>query len=180
MLWEHEIAGSNPASPTTSENGGILRSRVRFLQPMIQATATPTSPPSPAPVAETPLDYQPGVCNIGPAEIARAVGPGTSASSIAIGLFAGLVRVDAPPPARLLVALPAIAAASGYLQARFQFCAGFGSRGVYNFGEVGPMIAGRRSGGAGPRSSAARDQIGFASVAIGVAVGVIAAVALPI
>ena len=52
-------------------------------------------------------------------------------------LLVVLVAIGAPPIARLLVALPAAVAASGYLQAWFRFCAGFGSRGVYNFGALG-------------------------------------------
>src|SRR5674476_718690 len=69
-------------------------------------------------------EYEPGICNIGPAEVARR-------------LRAGHVGLGAPRLARLLVALPAAGAASGYLQARLQFCAGFGSRGVFNFGPLG-------------------------------------------
>jgi hypothetical protein len=145
---------------------------------MIQATATPTNPPSSSPLAETPLDYRPGVCNIGPAEIARRRRAGHVGLVVTVGLFAGLVLVDAPAPARLLVALPAIGAASGYLQARFHFCAGFGSLGVYNFGEVGPTIE-VVDPEAKARDRARSRQIGFASIAIGVAVGVLAAV-LPI
>jgi hypothetical protein len=146
---------------------------------MIQANATPTSSqPTPAPVTASALDYQPGVCNIGPAEIARRRRGGHVGLVASVGLFAVLVFVDAPAPARLLVALPAIAAASGYLQARYHFCAGFGSRGVYNFGEVGPMIE-VVDPEAKARDRARARQIGLASVAIGVAVGVIAAV-LPI
>jgi hypothetical protein len=145
---------------------------------MIQATAPPTNAPSTSPIAETSLDYQPGACNIGPAEIARRRRGGHVGLVASVGLFAVLVLVDAPAPARLLVALPAIAAASGYLQARFHFCAGFGSRGVYNFGEVGPMIE-VVDPEARARDRARARQIGFASVAIGVAVGVIAAL-LPI
>ena len=51
--------------------------------------------------------------------------------------LAGLVAIGAPPLTRLLVALPAAASASGYLQAWFKFCAGFGSRGIFNFGDLG-------------------------------------------
>ncbi len=42
-------------------------------------------------------------------------------------------RVSAPW--RLLLFLPASLAATGFLQAAFRFCANFGMRGVYNFGE---------------------------------------------
>jgi hypothetical protein len=39
---------------------------------------------------------------------------------------------------RLLLFIPAAAGASGFLQAALRFCAGFGSRGLFNFGpEVG-------------------------------------------
>lgn len=121
--------------------------------------------------------YQPGTCNIGPAEIARRRGAGHVGLGAAIVLLAGLVAIGAPPPVRLLVALPAAAAASGYLQARFRFCAGFGSRGIYNFGELGQTlqvedVEARR------RDRARATQIGLASVAIGVAVGLVA-VGLP-
>jgi hypothetical protein len=85
------------------------------------------------------------------------------------------VVIGVPPLARFLVALPAIAAASGYLQAWLHFCAGFGSRGIFNFGPLGttqdaPDAAAR----AKDRSMARR--ILAASVAIGVLVGVVAVV----
>ena len=82
-------------------------------------------------------EYRPGACNIGPAEIARrrrAGHVGLLATVVSLGV---LVAIDAPPAARLIVGLPAAVAASGYLQARLRFCAGFGSRGVFNFGPLG-------------------------------------------
>jgi hypothetical protein len=122
--------------------------------------------------------YQPGVCNIGPAEIARRRRGGHAAAAAAIGLLVVLVVVGAPPLLRLTVALPAAAAASGYLQARLKFCAGFGSRGVFNFGDVGPtnqvIDAESRK-----RDRARANQIGAASLAIGLVVGV-AAFLLPL
>ncbi len=85
--------------------------------------------------------YVPGVCNIGPAEIARRRQAGHVGATAAIGLLLALLVLNAPRPARLLVAIPAAGAASGYLQARLRFCAGFGSAGVYNFGTVGSTVA---------------------------------------
>jgi hypothetical protein len=125
-----------------------------------------------------PADYQPGVCNIGPAEIARRRRAGHIGLVAALALFAVLVAINAPNWTRLIIAIPAIGAASGYIQARLKFCAGFGSRGVFNFGEVGPMerVAGEADRA---RDRARARQIGAASIAIGLAVGVIAAV-LPI
>ena len=118
--------------------------------------------------------YQPGVCNIGPAEIARRRRAGHVGLLATIVLFVALVAIDAPPLVRLLVALPAAAAASGYLQAWLRFCAGFGSRGVFNFGSLGEtqQVA---DAGAHSRDRSRARQIGLASIAIGVAVGVVAA-----
>jgi hypothetical protein len=122
--------------------------------------------------------YQPGVCNIGPAEIARRRRAGHVGLIATVGLLAGLVAVDAPPVARLLVALPAAVAASGYLQARLRFCAGFGSRGVFNFGEIGGTDRVADSG-ARRRDLMKARQIGLGSLAVGLAVGA-AAVILPL
>jgi len=83
-------------------------------------------------------EYVPGTCNIGPAEIRmrkRAGVFGLAATLLLWALFAGL-RV--PAPWNLLLFLPAAVGASGFLQAALHFCAGFGSRGLFNFGsEVG-------------------------------------------
>jgi hypothetical protein len=67
--------------------------------------------------------------------------------------------------------LPAAVAASDYLQARLRFCAGFGSRGVLNFGEVGPTQL-VEDAGARRLDCARSRQIGLASAAIGAAAGV--------
>jgi hypothetical protein len=89
-----------------------------------------------------------------------------------------LVVVGAPPVARLLIALPAAVAASGYLQARLHFCAGFGSRGVFNFGPLGQTqeVA---DGEARAQDRSRTNLIGLASLAVGVVVGVLA-VLLPL
>ena len=85
------------------------------------------------------------------------------------------MAIDAPPLARLFLVLPAAAAASGYLQAWLKFCAGFGSRGIFNFGPVGDtqQVVDEE---ARARDRARANRIGLASLAIGVAVGVLAAV----
>jgi hypothetical protein len=121
--------------------------------------------------------YRPGVCNIGPAEIAMRRRAGHLGLGAAIGTLALLLLVRAPRPARLAVALPAAASASGYLQARSRFCAGFGSRGVHNFGELGHAVD-VADAEARTLDRARATQIGLASLAIGVGVGLIA-VAVP-
>ncbi len=122
--------------------------------------------------------YRPGVCNIGPAEIASRRRAGHVGVVATLVLLVVLVAIGAPPIARLLVALPAAVAASGYLQAWFRFCAGFGSRGVYNFGALGSTHP-VEDGEARRRDRARAMQIGLASLAIGVGVGVVA-VLLPV
>ena len=125
-----------------------------------------------------PADYQPGVCNIGPAEIARRRRAGHIGLVAGLALFAVLVAIDAPDWTRLLIAIPAIGAASGYIQARLKFCAGFGSRGIFNFGEIGPTERVANDADRARDRVRAR-QIGAASIAIGLVAGAIAAV-LPI
>jgi len=132
--------------------------------------------PSGLPIAV--VDYQPGVCNIGPEEIRRRRRAGHVGLVAAVVLLAVLVAVGAPPLTRLLVAMPAAMAASGYLQAWLKFCAGFGSRGIFNFGQVGETHAVIDAEARARDRSRAR-QIGLASLAIGVAVAIIA-VLLPL
>ena len=136
-------------------------------------------PAAVAPLASGSAEgYQPGICNIGPAEIARRRRAGHVGLGAVVVLLAGLVAVGAPRPSRLVVALPAAISASGYLQARFRFCAGFGSRGLYNFGELGQTLQ-VEDADARRRDHVRSNQIGFAGAAIGVAAGLIA-VALPL
>jgi hypothetical protein len=121
--------------------------------------------------------YQAGVCNIGPAEIARRRRAGHVGLIAAVALLGVLLLIGVPPIVRLLVTLPAAGAASGYLQAWLKFCAGFGSRGIFNFGEVG-LTEEVDDPDARARDRARSRQIGLASLAIGIAVG-IAATLLP-
>jgi hypothetical protein len=134
-----------------------------------------------APIPEIPtaaIEYQPGVCNIGPAEISRRRRAGYVGLAATVVLLGVLVAIGAPPFARLIIALPAAVAVSGYLQARLHFCAGFGSRGVFNFGPLGQTheVADKD---ARRRDRARAMQIGVASLVLGVAVGV-AAFLLPL
>ena len=122
--------------------------------------------------------YRPGVCNIGADEIARRRRAGHIGLSVTVVLLLILIALGAPPLARLVVGLPAAIAASGYLQASFKFCAGFGSQGVFNFGQVGETNAVVDDHDRALDRARAR-RIGGTSLAIGLAVG-IAAVILPV
>jgi hypothetical protein len=132
-----------------------------------------TNGPSGTPLAG--VEYRPGVCNIGPAEIARRRRAGHVGLLVTVAALAALVAIDAPPLARLILVLPAAVAASGYLQAWLKFCAGFGSRGIFNFGPVGDTHQ-VVDEDARARDRARANRIALASLAIGVAVGVVAAV----
>ena len=81
--------------------------------------------------------YVAGSCNIGPAEIALRRRAGHAGLAVTAALAAVLVRSKLHPAWRLTLAVPAATGASGYLQAQHRFCAGFGFRGVYNFGDRG-------------------------------------------
>jgi hypothetical protein len=133
---------------------------------------------SPPGGAITGLDYQPGVCNIGPAEIARRRRAGHTGLIATLVVLGVLVAIGAPPILRLILVLPAAVAASGYLQAWLKFCAGFGAQGVFNFGGVGHTETVIDDAARAADRRKAR-QIGLASFAIGLAVA-IAAVLLPI
>ena len=122
--------------------------------------------------------YRPGVCNIGPAEIARRRTAGHVGMIATVVVLAILILIGAPLVTRLLAILPAAASASGYLQAWLKFCAGFGSRGSFNFGALGEASTVVDDEARGMDRRRAR-QISIWALAIGVVVGVVA-VLLPV
>ncbi|MFI5258704.1 MAG: hypothetical protein ACHQ01_03720 [Candidatus Limnocylindrales bacterium] len=122
--------------------------------------------------------YQPGVCNIGPEEITRRRRVGHAGLIASVLVFAVLLAVQAPHWTRLVLVVTAGGAASGYLQAWLHFCAGFGSKGVFNFGPVG-AVEEVHNPAARSRDRRRSLEIGLASLAIGLAVGIGAAL-LPI
>ena len=86
----------------------------------------------------TKQEYIPGICNIGPAEINKRRQGGWLGLGATILLWAAFLVFHVPAPWRLFLFFPAAMSATGFLQAALHFCAGFGARGVFNFGsEVG-------------------------------------------
>ena len=81
--------------------------------------------------------YRAGACNIGPAEIARRRMLGHVGAAATVLLGAVLIGLDAPSWLRALLFLPAAVGSAGYIQAATRFCADYGWRGVFNFGEAG-------------------------------------------
>ena len=122
--------------------------------------------------------YQPGVCNIGPAEIQRRRRAGHAGVIATSATLALLVAIDAPAISRLVLTAPAAIAASGYLQARSRFCANYGWRGIFNVGAIGDDA---RVGDSAARAADQRRavQIGLGSLAIGSVVAAVA-VLLPV
>lgn len=89
-------------------------------------------------IARGPGDeYESGVCNIGPDEIAHRLTLAHIGLLITLGFLALLITTHVPLLARFSVALPAWGTAVAYLQAWRRFCVAFGTMGVFNFGQVG-------------------------------------------
>ena len=81
--------------------------------------------------------YRPGVCNIGPEEIARRRRGGLTGIGIAVAIGLVLVALEAPVWTRVLV-FPFLAGGLVSLeQARRHFCVGFAMAGLRNFGPLG-------------------------------------------
>ncbi len=76
--------------------------------------------------------YIPGVCNIGPAEIARRKRAGWTGLATTAVLWVFFIFFDVPTLWRSTLFIPATMAATGFLQTYFHFCVGFGFKGVYN------------------------------------------------
>ena len=124
------------------------------------------------------ISYEPCVCNIGPEEIARRRKSGHIGLVVSVAVLAVLLAVGAPAWSRLVLVVTAGGSASGYLQAWLHFCAGFGSAGIYNLGPLG-TVQRVAEAGARRRDRMRSLQIGLASLAIGLVVGIGAAL-LPI
>jgi hypothetical protein len=120
-------------------------------------------------------EYRAGACNIGPAEIARRRWTGHVGTLVTLAGAAALVALDAPEWTRLALFAPAAVGAAGYIQAATRFCADYGWRGVFNFGEAGhrrtTSVRDRRARAADRRKALA---IGAASSAAGLAVVLVA------
>ena len=81
------------------------------------------------------MEYQPGVCNIGPTQQRRRLLLGVASLLVAIALVAAVVAVGWPRRALLLSVFPLYGAAMGFLQYRERFCVGFAGIGVFDVGD---------------------------------------------
>lgn len=78
--------------------------------------------------------YVPGVCNIGPAERRKRMQLGWAGLIVVAVALVAFVALGVPDLWRLLIVIPAAAAANGFLQSAMHFCVGFAMRGLYNLG----------------------------------------------
>lgn len=79
--------------------------------------------------------YIPGVCNIGPAEIRMRRMTGYVGLAVTVALFVIFYIAPIDAAWRLIVFVPAVLAATGFLQAYLHFCAKFGMSGLFNVGD---------------------------------------------
>jgi len=86
---------------------------------------------------QTTNQYVPGVCNLGLAEIKRRKQAGWIGLAATGVLWGALIYLNADSAWRLLLFLPAMMSAIGFLQAYMHFCAYFGFAALFNFGDVG-------------------------------------------
>jgi hypothetical protein len=117
--------------------------------------------------------YVPGVCNIGGAERAQRRRVGWGGLAITVLLWAAFIVFRVSAGWRLFLILPAGTAATGFLQSALHFCAGFGMRGVFNFGTAVGITDTVEQAEFRRKDRAKALQIFGWSVLIGIAVGVI-------
>jgi hypothetical protein len=79
--------------------------------------------------------YIPGVCNINTAEIANRRKIGYTGTAIFVVLLIAMLSLGLNRFIRIALVLPAILAASGFLQARNHFCVGYAGAGQQNASE---------------------------------------------
>ncbi|MGQ3328888.1 MULTISPECIES: hypothetical protein [Halorubrum] len=78
------------------------------------------------------MEYQPGVCNIGPAQQRRRLLLGVGSLLLAVVTVAAIVAVEWPRWTLILSLFPLYGAAMGYFQYRERFCVGFAGIGVFD------------------------------------------------
>ncbi|WP_058364940.1 hypothetical protein [Haloparvum sedimenti] len=80
------------------------------------------------------MEYQPGVCNIGPGEQRKRLALGGGSLVAAAVLIAVVVIGEFPASYLLATVFPLYGAAMGILQYRERFCVGFAALGVFDVG----------------------------------------------
>ena len=81
--------------------------------------------------------YAPGACNIGAAEIRLRWIAGYAGSAATVIVWIALAWGGLSAAWYAVLALPAMLAATGFIQAQARFCVHFGLRHMFNFDDVG-------------------------------------------
>ncbi|MDZ5812029.1 hypothetical protein U4E84_11820 [Halorubrum sp. AD140] len=81
------------------------------------------------------MEYQPGVCNIGPTQRRWRLLLGLGSLLLAVVHVAAVLAVGWPRWTLALSMFPLYGAAMGYFQYRERFCVGFAGIGVFDVGE---------------------------------------------
>jgi hypothetical protein len=86
------------------------------------------------------MEYQPGVCNIGPAQQRRRLLLGVGSLVLAAVTVAVILAMAWPRWTLILSLFPLYGAAMGYFQYRERFCVGFAGIGVFDVGEGSQQV----------------------------------------
>ena len=81
--------------------------------------------------------YVPGTCNIGAAEIERRLRAGWAGVTVFSLILLFLMTSKSAPGWYLVLFLPGLAAAAGFVQAHYRFCFYFGFSSLFNFDQAG-------------------------------------------
>lgn len=84
-------------------------------------------------------EYIAGSCNIGKGEIRRRQVVAVAGAIFSLITLAGLIQRDATPTGRLILFLPLLVFATGFVQSRKRFCLAYGLAGTFNFGGLGQI-----------------------------------------
>ena len=85
------------------------------------------------------LEYIPGTCNIGKAEIRQRRVVSLVGLGFAVSSAIGLITANAPREARWGLFLPLMVWAVGMVQAKRKFCFAYGLAGTFNFDRLGKV-----------------------------------------
>lgn len=84
-------------------------------------------------------EYIAGSCNIGKGEVRRRQIVAVAGAIFSLITLAGLMQRDATPTGRLIMFLPFLVFATGFVQSRKRFCLAYGLAGTFNFGGLGQI-----------------------------------------
>jgi hypothetical protein len=85
------------------------------------------------------VQYIPGTCNIGKAEVRKRQVVGLVGLFFSISYLLTFNAVDAPAIYRFGIFFPLLVASIGFVQSRSKFCLAYGFAGTFNLGKMGDI-----------------------------------------